>query len=84
MTETEGPNKRTSQEKWDAQHPEIIKASKAKYDQQYPVWSFRPTPELLQWLEEKRGDDEHGNPETNSALLIRKLEKLRRLENQGY
>ena len=49
-----------------------------------PVWSFIPNPKLLEWLEEERWVSEQGQPETNAALLTRKLDKLRRLEHQGY
>lgn len=75
--------KRVHQERWDIHHPEIIKKSKAKYDRENPVWGFRPTPELREWLEEERWQDDGGKRETNAELLTRKLEKLRRLENQG-
>ncbi|MDV3002518.1 MAG: hypothetical protein N5P05_004173 (plasmid) [Chroococcopsis gigantea SAG 12.99] len=73
-----------TRKRWDEQHPEIIKESKAKYNSKNPIWSFRPTPELLQWLEEERWDDDEGNPEKTSALIIRKLEKLMKMEREGY
>ncbi|MEL4895937.1 hypothetical protein [Crocosphaera sp. Alani8] len=79
----ENPN-RTSQQQWDAKNTKIIKESKTKYDEKNPVWAFRPTPELIEWLEEERWDNENGKPETNAQLLIRKLNKLRQLECQGY
>lgn len=41
-------------------------------------------PELLEWLNQERWNDGDGNPETNSALVIRKLNKLMKLENEGY
>lgn len=63
---------------------EIIQRSKAKYDRKNPIWSFRITPELLEWLNQERWNDGDGNPETNSALVIRKLNKLMKLENEGY
>lgn len=70
---------------WDKNHPLVIKASKAKYDEKYPQWSFRLTPELKEWLESERwNDEETGKPETNAALVKRKLEKLMKLEQQGY
>ena len=75
----EAPVQPTPQQRWDASHPEVIKESKAKYDADNPILSFRPTPEILEWLEEERWDNE-----TNAALLKRKLEKLRQLECQGY
>jgi O-methyltransferase involved in polyketide biosynthesis len=67
------------QKKWDETHPEIIKKSKANYDQKRPVWSFRPEPELIQWLEEERWENE-----TTAELLNRKLTKLMKLEQEGY
>ncbi len=75
---------RTSQEKWDAKNAKIIKKSKAKYDKKNPIWSFRPTVELINWLEEERWENENDKPETNAQLLIRKLNKLRKLESQEY
>lgn len=72
------------QRNWDAAHPEIVRAAKARYDKKNPVWSFRPSTEIREWLEEERWDDERGEPETNAALVLRKLEKLRKLECQGY
>lgn len=75
----ETPVQPTPQQRWDANHPEVIRESKAKYDEKNPVWSFRPPAEILEWLDEERWDDE-----TNADLLKRKLEKLRQLECQGY
>ena len=68
---------------WDAANPDVIKQSKAEYDRKNPVMSFRPTPELIQWLDKGRWDDD-GKPETDAALIKRKLEKLMEMENQGY
>ena len=68
---------------WDAANPDAIKQSKAEYDRKNPVMSFRPTSELIQWLDEERWDDD-GKPETDAALIKRKLEKLMKMENQGY
>jgi hypothetical protein len=73
-----------TRKRWDDNHPDIIKESKARYNANNPTFSFRPTPELLQWLDEERWEDEDGKPETNSALIIRKLEKLMKLEREGY
>ncbi|CAD5988459.1 hypothetical protein PCC9214_05387 (plasmid) [Planktothrix tepida] len=73
---------RQSQEKWDANNSDIIKESKAKYDSNNPIWSVRFKAEhqdILDWLNEERYDDE-----TNQDLLIRKLRKLMKMENQGY
>ncbi|MBE9071300.1 MAG: hypothetical protein IM473_15515 [Microcystis sp. M015S2] len=69
---------------WNESNSEIIQRSKAKYDRKNPIWSFRITPELLEWLNQERWNDGDGNPETNSALVIRKLNKLMKLENEGY
>jgi hypothetical protein len=68
---------------WDLANKDIVKQSKAEYDRKNPIISFRPTPELIQWLEEERWDDD-GKPETDGALIRRKLEKLMKLESQGY
>ncbi|MDJ0581680.1 hypothetical protein [Crocosphaera sp.] len=75
---------RTSQQQWDTKNAKIIKESKDKYDDKNPVWSFRPTTELIEWLNEERWDKQDGKPETNAQLVIRKLNKLRQLEYQGY
>lgn len=69
---------------WDKSNSDKVKESKAKYDKKNPVWSFRPTPEMIEWLEKERWDDSNGNPENNAALLIRKLEKLMEMEYKGY
>ena len=53
-------------------------------DRKNPNWQFRPTPELRKWLEKERWDDRDGKPETNAALVSRKLEKLMEMEYQGY
>jgi len=74
----------TPQQKWDRKHPDKIKKSKAEYDKKNPVWKFRPSVELREWLEKERCDDKNGKPETNAALLTRKLEKLMEMEYQGY
>lgn len=84
MPEVEETTNRSSQQRWDAQNQDIIKKSKVKYDQENPIWSFRPTPPILEWLEEERLMDKNLDLETNSALINRKLEKLRKLECQGH
>lgn len=71
------------QQKWNEKNPDIVKQAQDKYNKKRPTWSFRLTPELLEWLEEERWNDNDGKPENNAALVIRKLEKLRKLENQG-
>lgn len=75
---------RDTKKQWDKTHPEAIQKSKAKYDANNPVWQFRVNPELHEWLEEERWDDADGKPETNAALVVRKLTKLMKLERQGY
>ncbi len=46
--------------------------------------SFHPQPEILQWLEQERNEDENGEFESDDTLINRKLEKLRKLEQQGF
>jgi hypothetical protein len=76
---------RVTKKQWDATHAETVRRSKAEYDSKNPIWSFRPTPEMLEWLNQERWEDERtGKTEANSALIIRKLAKLMNLENQGY
>lgn len=84
VPEIEAVINRTSQQKWDAKNSSIIKESKTKYDQNNPVWSFRLTSELQEWLEAERWNTNKGKPESNAQLITRKLEKLRTLESQGY
>lgn len=74
---------RDTKDSWDKNNPDKIKQSKAKYNKQNPVWGFRPTPRLREWLEKARGNDENGKPETNAALVIRKLDKLMNMESEG-
>jgi hypothetical protein len=84
MPESSPPHQaRLKTKEWDAANPEFIKKSRAKYDLKCPILSFRPTSEIIKWLEEERYCDD-GIPETNAALVNRKLEKLRQMENQGY
>lgn len=75
---------RDTKDNWDRKNLDKVKTSKAEYDKKKPIWGFRPTPELREWLEKERWDDENGNPETNAALVTRKLEKLMEMEYQGY
>lgn len=84
MPSSENLINKTSQQKWNEQNPKVIKSTNQKYNQSRPVISFRPPTEILQWLEEERWDDEEGKPETNAALVIRKLNKLKKLEDKGY
>ena len=65
----------TPQQQWQANNPEIIRESKAKYDVKRPVFSFRPKPEILEWLERERHESE-----SDAELLNRKLGKLMKLE----
>ena len=73
----------TRQQKWDKKHPNVIKKSKAEYEKRNPKWQFRPDEEMRNWLEESREKDEKGKPESNSAVVIRKLEKLMKLEREN-
>ena len=53
-------------------------------ESELPMWFFQPSSENLQWLEEERWDNDDGEPESNAQLINRKLEKLRKLEQQGF
>jgi hypothetical protein len=63
------------QQQYHANNPEVIRESKAKYDSKRPVFSFRPKPEILEWLEKERCEGE-----SDADLLNRKLGKLMNLE----
>ncbi len=71
------------QQQWNEEHPDIVQKAQAEYNKKRPVWAFRPTPENIEWLEEERWDD-NGKPESDATLLNRKLDKLRRLEQQEF
>lgn len=73
---------RDTKDNWDENNPEKVKKSKAKYDKDNPVWGFRPTPELREWLSRDRKEDSDGIPETNAALVLRKLKQLMDWENR--
>ena len=75
---------RDTKDNWNKNNPDKVKQSKAKYDLKNPVWAFRPTSQLLAWLEKERGNADDGKPESNAALVTRKLEKLMEMEYQGY
>jgi len=83
MPEDSAPLK-TKQQRWHEKHPGVVEESKKKYNLKRPIWSFRPTPENVEWLEQERWKDEQGKLETDAALLNRKLAKLRELEQQGF
>ena len=65
------------QQQWHANNPEVIREAKVRYDSKRPVLSFRPKPEILEWLEKERCESE-----TDAQLLNRKLEKLMQLEKK--
>lgn len=65
----------TPQQQWHTNNPGVIKEAKAKYDSKRPVLSFRPKPEILEWLERERCESE-----SDAELLNRKLGKLMKLE----
>lgn len=73
-----------NQQKWQEEHPESVKQSKAKYDSENPVWSIRLKPEVREWLEQHRLEDAGGKVETNAALINRILEILMKLEQQKF
>jgi hypothetical protein len=75
---------KSRQQQWNESHPDVIQEAQEKYDKKRPVWSFRPTPENLEWLEEERWNLEDEKLESDAALLNRKLAKLRELERQGF
>lgn len=66
------------QQQWHTNNPSVIKEAKAKYDSKRPVFSFRPKPDILAWLEKERLPDE-----TDAELLNRQLGKLMNLEQQS-
>ena len=65
----------SAQQQYHTNNPEVIRKAKAKYDSKRPVLSFRPKPEILEWLERERYESE-----TDAELLNRKLGKLMKLE----
>lgn len=66
------------QQQWHANNPEVIRESKTKYNSKRPVFSFRPKPEILEWLERERYEGE-----SDAELLNRKLGKLMKLEERS-
>lgn len=75
---------KSRQQIWNEKNREVVEKARSDYDKKRPNWSFRPTPEILEWLEQERWTEDDGKPETNAALIIRKLEKLKKLECEGY
>ncbi|WP_414755918.1 hypothetical protein [Anabaena sp. CCY 9910] len=75
---------KSNQQLWNEANRDRVYESQEKYNQKRPIISFRPKAELLEWLEEERRQGEDGEPETDAALLNRKLEKLKSLEQQGF
>ena len=74
---------KSKQQQWNEEHPDVVQKAQIEYNKKRPVWSFRPTPENIKWLEEERWND-NGKPESDAMLLNRKLDKLRKLEQQGF
>lgn len=77
-------NKKSSQQRWNEANRDALYQAQENYNQKHPIMSFRPKAELLEWLEEERWTDDNGELETDAALLNRKLEKLKKLEQQGF
>ena len=75
---------KSNQQQWNEDHPDVVQKAQEEYNKKRPVWAFRPTPENIEWLEEERWDDDNGKPESDAMLLNRKLDKLRKLEQQGF
>lgn len=75
---------KSRQQQWNEEHPDVVQKAQQEYNKKRPIWSFRPTPENLEWLEEERWLDEKGKPESDASLVNRKLEKLKKLESQGF
>ena len=68
----------SAQQQYHTNNPEVIRKAKAKYDSKRPVLSFRPKPEILEWLEKERYENE-----TDAELLNRKLGKLMKLKERS-
>lgn len=73
----------TPQQKWQKKNKDIVKKSKAEYDKKNPVWGIRLDEELRTWLREEKVKDENGKLESNAAVVIRKLQKLMKLEKNN-
>jgi hypothetical protein len=63
---------------------DVVVQPQNKDDEKSPTMSFCPKTELLKWLEEERIMNNTGGSESDAALLNRKLEKLMKLEQQGF
>ncbi|BAY42325.1 hypothetical protein NIES2111_67480 (plasmid) [Nostoc sp. NIES-2111] len=75
---------KSPQQRWNEANRDALYQAQENYNQKRPIISFRPKAELLEWLENERYKDENGELETDAALLNRKLEKLKKLEQQGF
>lgn len=63
---------------------DVVVKPQNKVEDNSPTISFCPKAELLEWLDQERWTDNNGEPESDAALLNRKLDKLRQLEQQGF
>ncbi|NWF61744.1 MAG: hypothetical protein HXY43_21425 [Fischerella sp.] len=63
---------------------DVVIQSQNKDDEKSYKMSFIPKIEILEWLKKERFTDDNGEPETDAALLNRKLYKLMKLEQQGF
>lgn len=59
--------KLSRQQVWNLNNPDSTKQSVAKYNAKRPAFTFRPTPEMLVWLESERLEGE------NNATLLKRL-----------
>lgn len=69
----------TPQQRWQNKNKDVVKKSKANYDNKNPVWAFRPDEELRNWLINSKQSDS----ESNAKVVIRKLKKLMKIEKEG-
>jgi len=75
---------KSNQQRWNEANRDVLYQAQDNYNQKRPIMSFRPKAELLEWLEEERTVDDNAEPESDASLLNRKLEKLKKLEQQGF
>jgi hypothetical protein len=75
----------------DIQQPDKSKGSASKLLEEWgedenvtntSVLSFHPSSEIFKWLEEERLINDRNEAESDDALINRKLDKLRKLEQQ--